>query len=90
MRFSILAAIAATAALASAVPAASDHVLHEKRSEAPKNWVKRSRMVNGGIKLPMRIGLTQTNLDKGHDLLMEVSVPPSLLDISPVDEFTLT
>jgi hypothetical protein len=28
--------------------------------------------VDGAVELPIRVGMTQSNLDKGHDLLMEV------------------
>lgn len=49
------------------------HVLHETRDTSSANWVKRDR-VHGEVKLPMRIGLTQNNLEKGHDLLMEMLV----------------
>jgi len=33
--------------------------------------------VHSGVKLPVRIGLTQSNLDKGHDLLMDIADPES-------------
>jgi len=64
------------ACTATALPASSPLTLHEKRSAPTKQWVKRSR-VHGAQTLPMRIGLTQSNLDKGHDMLMEVSHPSS-------------
>ncbi|KAK3075448.1 hypothetical protein LTR53_001233 [Teratosphaeriaceae sp. CCFEE 6253] len=54
-----------------AAPTTVHHVVHEKRSTSG-DWLRRDR-VHEDVKLPMRIGLTQTNLDKGHDLLMEVS-----------------
>jgi len=71
---------AALLGLALAVPAPSlpvTHVLHERRdlqalSEA--KWIRRSRVSNGR-ELPVRIGLIQSNLDIGHELAMEVSVP---------------
>lgn len=53
-----------------AAPGALRHVLHEKRSDS-RHWVKRDR-VHEDVKLPMRIGLTQSNLDRGDELLMEV------------------
>ena len=72
MRFSLLATTTALAALAAAGPAVpTSYVLHEKREFLPKKWVKRSRLDNE-IKLPMRIGMTQSNLDIGEELLMEV------------------
>ncbi|KAF2770431.1 subtilisin-like protein [Teratosphaeria nubilosa] len=69
----ILAALAATTA--AAPTKGSNHVLHEKRSES-RHWAKRDR-VHGDVKLPMRIGLTQSNLDRGEEMLMRVSHPDS-------------
>lgn len=72
MHFSLFVATAALAAVAAAAPTApASHVVHEKRDALPRNWVKRSRL-EGNVKLPMRVGLTQSNLHKGDDLLMEV------------------
>ncbi|RDW69349.1 subtilisin-like protein [Coleophoma cylindrospora] len=59
-----------------AIPFTSNHVLHERRENPSEAWVKRDR-VDGSFILPVRIGMTQSNLDKGHDLLMEVSRPSS-------------
>ena len=67
--FSILLFLAA-ALRASAAPTSS-HVVHEKRQHAPLQWEKRDR-VDPSIVLPVRIGLTQRNLDLGPDLLHEV------------------
>ncbi len=48
----------------------STHVLHERHTEhMAQHWVKRSK-VPRDVKLPMRIGLSQSNLDFGHDRLM--------------------
>jgi len=66
-----LVAVAAIAALSNAAPAPIKHVQHEKRQTPSSDWVKVAR-IEGTAILPMRIGLTQSNLDKGHDLLMEV------------------
>jgi len=64
-----LTAIVAAIALAS--PSAGLSVLHERRDGLPRTWLK-SEKVPGGTIIPMRIGLVQSNLDKGHDLLMDV------------------
>ncbi|KAI1325715.1 putative alkaline serine protease AorO [Xylariaceae sp. FL0255] len=72
----LLAAAAALAEVASAVPSPSGHVLHEKRDVAPKKWAKRSK-VDKKMMMPMRIGMVQNNLEKGHEMLMEVSHPDS-------------
>ena len=50
---------------------ASNHVLHEKRGFTPRAWEKRDR-VDPSQMLPVRIGLTQSDLDKGPGLLDEV------------------
>jgi len=54
----------------------TEHVLHERRDTDHAAFVKHSA-VPFGRSLPVRIGLTQSNLDVGHDLLMEVSMPGS-------------
>ncbi len=71
MHFTSLTLVGVLAVQALASPAPPSHALHERRSYVPKAWQKRSR-VEGTTRLPMRIGLTQGNLHKGHDLLMEV------------------
>ncbi|RAL08475.1 S53 family peptidase [Aspergillus homomorphus CBS 101889] len=50
----------------------SDHVLHEKRSSASTLWEKTTR-VNSTETVIVRIGLTQSNLDRGYEYLMDVS-----------------
>ncbi|KAJ6261590.1 Tripeptidyl-peptidase [Drechslerella dactyloides] len=52
------------------------HVVHEKRGAPNGAWIKRSLADRESL-MPMRIGLTQRNLDDGHDLLMEISDPVS-------------
>jgi tripeptidyl-peptidase-1 len=73
MRFShvLLGAAAAAGVLAS--PISNDYVLHESRDVLPRSWTEAKRLDSGSM-LPMRIGLTQSNQDRGHDLLMEVYV----------------
>lgn len=63
----------AIAALSGAVPAPIKHVLHEKRERESHDWVKGARVERDAV-LPIRIGLTQNNLEKGYDYLMEVYV----------------
>ncbi|KAJ6179418.1 hypothetical protein N7519_009879 [Penicillium mononematosum] len=65
----------AIVALSGAVPAPVKHVLHEKRSEHV-DWVKGERIKRDSV-LPVRIGLTQNNLEKGDEYLMAVSDPNS-------------
>jgi tripeptidyl-peptidase-1 len=68
-----LVIVVAIAALSQAAPAPNKHVLHEKRQSPSSDWIRGARIEDNAI-LPMRIGLTQNNLEKGHDLLMEVYV----------------
>lgn len=75
MHLSRTSALLLSLALGSLAAPTPSGVLHEKR-DASTVWLKGSR-VHGDVKLPMRIGLTQSNLDKGHDLLNEVSHPGS-------------
>lgn len=66
-----LSVVAAVAALVNAAPAPIKHVLHEERTVLSRDWTKGARIEKSAV-IPMRIGLTQTNLDKGYDYLMEV------------------
>lgn len=52
--------------------ASSFHVLHERHERGQlEGWVKRE-VADPESVLPMRIGLRQSNLDAGHDLLMDM------------------
>lgn len=69
--------VASMAVLGSASPVTrSGHVVHEKRSAPPSGWQARDR-VEGHIKMPLKIGLKQRNLDMGAHYLDEVSRPGS-------------
>lgn len=63
--------VVAVAAFANAAPAALSHAIHEKRDAPAADWVKSAR-IDAGAVLPMRIGLTQNNLDAGYDHVMDV------------------
>ena len=75
MQLLILVTSSALALQAIAAPTSS-HVLHEKRESTPRAWEKRDRVVSE-IVLPVRIGLTQSNLKHGPALLDEVANPTS-------------
>lgn len=76
MRFSVtLVATALLAASAIAAPSGV-HVIHEKRDYVPDAWAKRGKLDSRAI-LPIKIALTQSNLHRGEDVLMEVSDPTS-------------
>lgn len=70
MKTSPVLLLGAFAAQAWALPA-SDYVLHERRDVLPATWTEGKRL-DGRTTLPVRIGLTQSNLDRGHELLMAV------------------
>ncbi|KAK3377331.1 peptidase S8/S53 domain-containing protein [Lasiosphaeria ovina] len=68
-----------TVAHARGVPSSSSntHYLHERHEPAHVDgWARRER-VDAGTTLPMRVGLRQSNLDAGHELLMNISDPES-------------
>jgi tripeptidyl-peptidase-1 len=50
--------------------------VHEARSSAPAGWTRGSRLSKKST-LPIRIALSQSNLDQLHDHLMRVSEPTS-------------
>ena len=71
------AAAAAFASLSTALPTSANHVVHEKRSGS-SNWSPiHGAKPDGRITLPVRIGLKESNLHKGDDILMDVSEPTS-------------
>jgi tripeptidyl-peptidase I len=77
MRFTILALSALVAgAIAAPATSAKRHVTHEKRDSLPRNW-RRNAKLHPDSTLPMRIALTQSNLDKADEFLMDVSHPTS-------------
>ena len=63
----------AFAILTSALDAPPGHVLHERSDRVPTRWMKRDRIDPEAL-LSVRIGLTQRNLENGHDYLMNVYV----------------
>ena len=75
MRFSSVLASAAFIASTCATPT-TQYAVHEKRESAPFGWASRGSLKRDGV-LPMRIALTQRNLDKAYDHLMDVSHPES-------------
>lgn len=61
-----------------AAPAVSEykHVLHEKRDGIPHGWAKTDQLSARSI-IPVRIGLSQANLDRFDDYMNSVSEPSS-------------
>ena len=74
MRY-LLSFVSAFAVGALALPSVN-HVLHEKRDRLPPGWEQHEKL-QGSEVLPMKIALTQSNLDKAEEYLMEVSHPDS-------------
>src|SRR5690242_17264883 len=52
------------------------HVVHEKRDTMPVAWTKHSRAPKDTV-LPVRIGLTQRNLEHSDRFLDDISDPES-------------
>ena len=71
MHLSQVALLSAFALQVLALPAPESHVVHERRAFRSHTWTKRDR-IDPSLVVPVRIGMTQSNLDNGHDLLMEV------------------
>lgn len=71
----LLLAISALAAGSFALPSV-DHVEHEKRDRLPLGWQYHEKLQSSEV-LPMKIALTQSNLDKAEEFLMDVSHPES-------------
>jgi len=71
MKCQLIAAAVAFAIGCHAIPTPATHALHEKRSVVPRLWERGGRIESDAI-LPVRIGLTQNNLDNGYEYLMDV------------------
>ncbi|RFU77605.1 protease s8 tripeptidyl peptidase [Trichoderma arundinaceum] len=77
MGLSQLATYGILTAAAVAALSPTRQVIHERRDVDSQNrWVKRDRISARDV-LPMRIGLTQRNLERGAELLKDVSDPTS-------------
>ena len=78
MRFSIVVTGCGLLAGVFAVPTTNSkrHVVHERRERLPMNWARDTELHSESL-LPLRIALTQSNLDKADEYLMDVSNPAS-------------
>lgn len=78
MRFpnSILVVIFCISSVLALLKTKGSFVLHEKRGAPSHGWTKRSRAFSGEP-LPIRIGLTQNNLHRAEELMLDVSDPTS-------------
>lgn len=73
-----IVALLSLAALVFAEPQLSPHVVHERRAFNPerRGW-RLARRLESATVLPVKIGLTQNNLDTLEDVLLAVSHPES-------------
>lgn len=71
MKYQLIAAVLSFEIGCHAIPAPAAHAPHEKRLVIPRLWQRESRIESDAI-LPVRIGLTQKNLDNGYEYLMDV------------------
>ena len=71
MKLSLVLLGASSIAAVGAVPRPDPHVVHERRSDLPGAWGQGERLEKDTL-LPVRIGLTQSNLEYADSLLMEV------------------
>ncbi|KAH8671471.1 putative protease S8 tripeptidyl peptidase I [Xylariales sp. PMI_506] len=72
---SALTCLSYAAAFASAL-SFEDHAVHEERQTLSARWNKRDRVLPHK-RLPVRIGLAQSNLDKAEDFILDISHPKS-------------
>ncbi|KAJ3496822.1 hypothetical protein NLG97_g2374 [Lecanicillium saksenae] len=70
------AAIIAGGILSVALAASPRHVLHEQRSSLHADWAK-GEAAHDAIIVPARIALKQSNIEKGQELIAEISDPDS-------------
>ncbi|KAI1458579.1 subtilisin-like protein [Annulohypoxylon moriforme] len=78
MKWSLIGALAVGATIVSSTPASGGRSLVHERRDAhhERSWNKLDRAPSDDI-FEMRIGLKQQNLDRGYELLMDVSDPSS-------------
>lgn len=75
MHFLSFLAVYAISGIVSAAPTIQ-HVVHEQRDHLPAGWDFNSPIDKSTI-LPVRIGLTQSNLENAYETLMSVADPES-------------
>ena len=77
MKFVLLQIVGAFATGVAALPPSVNHVVLEKRRD-PSSWApKPDAKPDKGVMLPVKIGLRESNIDKGHQLLMNIADPAS-------------
>ena len=77
MQFWFLSILVVFAANVVARPDFLNHVVHEKRNR-PSSWTsKGNAKPDGRVRLPVRIGLKERNIDSGDQILMNIADPAS-------------
>ncbi|ORY58836.1 putative protease S8 tripeptidyl peptidase I [Pseudomassariella vexata] len=71
MRVGAVISFALSVASIAATAPYEHHAIHEKRSGSSPRWIKRDR-VPSNKRLPVRIGLTQSNLDNAAEYLLDL------------------
>jgi tripeptidyl-peptidase-1 len=72
--FVVTFALVVGLSLVSATPSFS---IHEQRANIAHGWSRVGRPASSAVTLPLRIGLKQSNIDKLHEHLLDVSHPDS-------------
>jgi tripeptidyl-peptidase-1 len=67
----LVALLVAAAVAVNAVAIPPLHEVHEKRQSLHQRWTKRDRVESHKV-FQMRVGLKQSNLEKGYEHLMDV------------------
>ena len=76
MHLSLLALGALASSVFAAPSPPARHVVHERRAHTPQGWWKHGKLDANNV-LPMKIALTQSNMHKLEEYLMDVSHPES-------------
>lgn len=74
---SLLLFLAGISPLVIAAPTITNYEIHEKREFTNPAWVPSQIKLDQRASFPISIGLTQQNIEHGHDFLMDVSDPKS-------------
>jgi tripeptidyl-peptidase I len=82
---SFVVLLAAAAAVVNAVAIPPHHEVHEKRQTLHPRWTKRDRVESHKL-FQMRIGLKQSNLEKGYQHLLDVyEIPHSNYSVRDIE-----
>jgi tripeptidyl-peptidase I len=71
MSMNVLLCLLAFVVTLDAIAIPPHHEIHERRETLQPRWMKRERVESHKL-LPMRIGLTQKNLENGYEHLLDV------------------